>query len=175
MRYCKGHTLIELLFALAIVGVSTAAAVPGWRAWVQKDGESTQLNQLMGEINFARSMAIQRGVTVTLCKSADQKTCSGDWMDGQLIFIDKNRRGQVDDPQSIVRVFRAMQPLGSLQWRGAAHKEYLQFNAEGMSPGHNGTFVYCSENKDARVIVLAASGRARLANDPLACDKRELQ
>lgn len=75
-----GFTVVELVVAIAIVGIiAAAAASPGVRGWMIQRGLSTAVEQLRGDIQRAKLLAIaqQSNCTITLNDpAANQYTIS---------------------------------------------------------------------------------------------------
>jgi type IV fimbrial biogenesis protein FimT len=65
-----GFTLVELLITLMIATILTTLAVPQFRSLVASNRLTTQSNDVIAAINFARSTAIKRNGSVFLCRAA---------------------------------------------------------------------------------------------------------
>lgn len=82
-----GFTLIELLVTISVVAILLAVAVPSFRTVLQNNRMTTQVNELLSDINFARSEAIKRRSNITICSSTTGISCTGgNWRDGRLIM-----------------------------------------------------------------------------------------
>lgn len=101
----QGFTLIELMIVIVIIAVGTAMSV-GLSGVVKKGRLTAQINSMLSSLNFARSEAIKRGQTVTLCSSADEATCavSTDWETGWIVFEDINSDGVLNGNDALIRV-----------------------------------------------------------------------
>lgn len=159
----SGFTLIELLITLTLLGILLALAIPNYQTFITSNRLITQVNQLVVAINFARSEAIKRHTTVTLCASNDGKKCDGFWNKGQIIFIDATDNGQVDTNDKILRIYSALPNTVQLEWR-SLHKDYLQMSASGGTHGQDGTFIYSSTQNPAEIMKISVSqtGRVRI-------------
>jgi type IV fimbrial biogenesis protein FimT len=113
-----GYTLIELITTLTIAGVLTALAVPMLTTFVQNQRLSTQANDLLADLTFARSEAVKRGATITVCKrdaSTTPPNCdtgnTAPWSRGWIVFIDtvNPASGQVDAGETVLRVHDAVE------------------------------------------------------------------
>ena len=95
----QGMTLIELMMAIAVLGILVAIAVPSFRSITASSRTVAATNDLVSALNLARSEALTRSVNAVVCTSSDQATCSGstDWADGWIVFSDRNRNGAVNN------------------------------------------------------------------------------
>lgn len=99
----KGFTLIELIITITIAGILMATAVPGMGNLIRNHRLSGQANDLLADLAFARSEAIKRSVTVTVCKQnassttpACNTTSTAPWTGGWVVFVDTDNDGQID-------------------------------------------------------------------------------
>ena len=87
-----GFTLLELMIALAVLGIVVGIAVPAFTDIIRQNRLAAQSNELLGASALARSEAVKRGSAVTLCPVdlADANACSDDdqWSNGWIVFSD---------------------------------------------------------------------------------------
>src|SRR5882672_7292087 len=101
MRPRTGMTLIELLIVLAISAILLAVGVPMFNATIAGSKTAGAASDLRGALELARSEAIRRGVTVSICRvtapNATPPVCSnaaagifaaGDWASGWVVFVE---------------------------------------------------------------------------------------
>ena len=69
-RY-KGVTLVELLVVIAIAGVLAGIALPSYRNLMISNRISSIVSDFHSNLLLARSEALKRGTTVSICKSAN--------------------------------------------------------------------------------------------------------
>jgi type IV fimbrial biogenesis protein FimT len=70
-----GFTLIELMFTIVVLAVLLGIGVPNFRDFVRNSRLTSAANDLLTDVNLARSEAVKRRVPVTLCKSANGSSC----------------------------------------------------------------------------------------------------
>ncbi|MDH3513266.1 MAG: GspH/FimT family pseudopilin [Gammaproteobacteria bacterium] len=89
----KGFTLVELIVAMTIAAILMAIAAPAMQKFVSSNRLTSQVNDLMGDINLARSEAIKRAVRTGVCVTAvDGTTCAagGNWANGWMVYFDNS-------------------------------------------------------------------------------------
>lgn len=129
----QGFTLIELLVVLAIVAIMMAIGVPSYRFIANTSRVASEVNALVGDMQFARSEAIKRGMSVSLCAAASS-ACTGatSWNSGWIVFTDTNGNGALDTGDAIVRI----QPAFSAdQFTASNSVSAISFNREGYISG----------------------------------------
>jgi type IV fimbrial biogenesis protein FimT len=136
-----------------LIVILMAFTVPNQTFLIQKTNAQVSSAELLRAIQLARSEAILREETVSLCKSDNQQTCSGAWESGYIITT-KNQ---------LLFAFRN-NLRGKIHWRAfPAGREDLQFNALGAPNSENGTFWFCPDKNPAWAIMLSKSGRVRIS------------
>ncbi len=88
----RGFSLLELIMTMSVAAILLTIAVPSFRYVTNSNRVASEVNGLLGDLEFARAEAIKEGVNVTVCASADQQTCSSstDWQTGWIVFADSN-------------------------------------------------------------------------------------
>lgn len=162
MAHFKGLTLLELLVALALLILVTAIAAPPLKDWYQNHQTRRLQIQLLHSLRLARNEAVASGNRVTLCPAADGQ-CQDNWSQQLMVFIDTGGDGdrQADDP---LLLLSPLQSRGALEWRSFRGKNYLQFEATGMTPALNGTLHYCPDEPAVSgfALTLSRTGRSRI-------------
>lgn len=176
----QGFTLIELLVVLAIIGILTALAVPSFNTMLMKRTVRSAALSLVNDIRYARSEALRRSDSVTICNLAPGKldTCAdagkANWANGWMVFSDTNvpgnAKGVFDGTDEIVRV---QQPLANIVTMGSSSpsndKSFLTFQANGRGRSINQTFritpVGTVPADTERVVCVSVQGRVRLMDE----------
>jgi len=158
-RDTLAFSLLELMIVLVVTTVLAIVAIPTAQHLLMDSRQTKQVNQLITAINFARSEAIKKEATVTLCSSADGKRCGGQWRDGQLV--------KIAGSDTILAVFDALPPGDHLIWRSSfGWNNELKMAATGFADGQNGRFIYCPAKQAeqyGREIIVNHAGRARVS------------
>ena len=83
-----GFTLIELMVTLTVIAVLGMVAVPSFNQAFLSNRLTGYANSFAASATYARSEAIKRNSTVTLCRSGDGATCatSGGWQQGWIVL-----------------------------------------------------------------------------------------
>lgn len=179
-----GFTLLELMIAVTVLAIGMSIAVPSFTDIIRRNRLTTQTNNLMSALAIARSEAVKRGTSVTVCPAnaltgpgADQ--CSGvdNWaQNGWIVFSDvRAPLGQVNavamDPANTNDSILQRVPPASEQKIQVANEEeitsltYKQDGTVELPPGTpSTTFTLtpetCRNPDGARELEVIAAGRA---------------
>ena len=99
MERQQGFTLVELLITIVVVSILLATAVPSFMQAIKNNRVTGQANSLVVSMQMARSEAVKRGASTTICAAnADMDDCSGsnDWSTGWIVFSDLNGDSDVN-------------------------------------------------------------------------------
>jgi type IV fimbrial biogenesis protein FimT len=131
-----GFTLFELVVVIAIVGILAAIGTPTFKYVTTSNRIATEVNGLLGDMQYARSLAIKEGQSVTICASTDQTTCSGApaWESGWIVFMDPNINQTHDTGETIMRAQPSF--TGSDRFTGGGTPAFTSatFNRMGYAP-----------------------------------------
>ena len=88
MKRQAGFTLTEMLVVSAIVAILLGIGIPSYKSITNSYRLSSEVNNLLGDLMYARGEAIKEGNYVTVCASSDGATCSGSasWQNGWVVF-----------------------------------------------------------------------------------------
>lgn len=141
MKTEHGFTVIELLIGVAVASVLLALAAPSFSALINSYRLTTLTNDVIAATNLARSEAIKRNRSVTLCRSAnaDANACAnadGRWNNWIIVapVEDVIRRGAPGLFASNVRISSAFNNDG------------VTFAPDG-TPSENAAITLCTEGE----------------------------
>lgn len=107
----SGFSLIELLFVLAIAAIALGIGVPAFSTIFANNRMTAATNDLVSSLHAARSEAIKRQVTVTLCPTADGAgPCldGGSLASGWTVFVDRTGNATIDADDVILQRHAAL-------------------------------------------------------------------
>ena len=100
----RGLTLIELVVTILVLAVLLTLSAPSLTIFIRQNRLSGAANELLSELQLARSEANQRGQRVVLCPSASGSACDGAWGNAtRLVFVDANRNGTPDTGEAVLK------------------------------------------------------------------------
>lgn len=108
-----GMTLVELITAVAVALILMTVGIPLYQGLVANGALVAQTNQLVAALQLARSEAVKRVSTVSVCAVADASAAdpvcasSAAWQQGWLVFLDANANGGRDSGETVLRVWSA--------------------------------------------------------------------
>lgn len=171
MNRDSGFTLLELMIAVAVLGILLALAIPSFLGLIRDSQRSSAVNDLLADMTFARSEAGRRGRDMIVCSNVSGDTCGSDndWGAGWIVFEDSNSSATSsaagkDTSEPVIR--RASGRVASLTVTGnQAFLQFRPFNKRSI-PGGTGTVTFCDPRGAAqsRAIIVASSGRPRVGN-----------
>ncbi len=166
----RGLTLVELLITIVVSAILLSVAAPAFRDFVLSSRISSISEQLYKTLHMARSEAIRRGTTVTICGSKSYSDCDGaDWAAGWIVWVDSNQNAIVDADE----ILNARNNTGTSavlsNGEGVLSITFLSNGFLNMPPGNRRTFTVCDDrsNEQGRQVVVQSFGYA--ANYEFTC------
>ncbi len=170
MRGSAGFTLIEMMVTVAIV-VIVASLATSFGTLVKNNRRTSAVNEFVSALNFGRSEAVTRGMSVTVCRVAAPASCASTvptsstisagctcdsvttrgWETGWILFADIDADGALDADSdgtldaNTEQIFKVHEALGGgMTLRaGASGQNRVIFDTVGASRGSNDTFLLC--------------------------------
>lgn len=177
----KGFTLIELLITIAVFLVLVGLGVPSFMSAIKNSKLNRDYSQLIGSLYLARSEAVKRSGTVTVCARETDDSCGTDWNNGWLVFTDNTQgepgtvgeAGTVDGTDVILSISPPLDgrrlsakgtsfPNPSSAGSSTTQSEII-YSSTGGSSWSGGTFVMCDDRGEEHAVTtnLALTGDIR--------------
>lgn len=175
MKKQLGMTLLEMLVTVAIFGIIAGAAGPSFMSTIERSQIRALNDSVLTFMKLARSEAIARSKTISVCPSNNQSTCSGVWSDGWIVFIDDNADRTMDFPEDELLKVSDQLSAEYLIELVSVVPTIFQFNSQGRAL-ERGTFIVCgpnAEDEGALGIIVNLSGGTRYATDSNSDNIRE--
>jgi type IV fimbrial biogenesis protein FimT len=125
------------MVACFIVGLLLAIGVPSYRFVTASNRVSSEINGLLGDLQYARAEAIRQGVTVSVCAATNATTCANsgtNWATGWLVFSDSSTSGALGTVDTATDVIlRYQKALGGTDTFTADQTiRFITFNRDGF-------------------------------------------
>jgi type IV fimbrial biogenesis protein FimT len=154
-----GFSLIELLMAVAIVGIGLSLALPNVASKVETTRGHTVADSLHVALNQARANAISRSQVHGVCASSDGVRCArtSAWRHQVLVFADGNADG-ARQPNEVVDLVLDLESVAVFTTTG---RPVARFGPDGAAFGANLTLSICTGAGRGERLVIANAGRIR--------------
>lgn len=131
----SGFTLVEVMITLVIAIILAAIAIPQFTSTTQAQRTSSEINNLLNDVQFARSEALKEGQMVSLCISTNGTSCSGSgWESGWIVYSAGAAAGFVVNTSVVLRVQPPFTTTDTITTSPASTTS-LTFNRDGFSSG----------------------------------------
>lgn len=184
----RGFTLTELLVTVVIVGILAGIGVPAMRQFISDQRLGSSTNEFIADLKLARSEAIRRGTTISICKttdataatpSCDTANIGSAWTTGWIVFVDANGgsgssagNGILETGEAVLRIHQSLPSSVSLYGDHSATGTglFITYNASGSttlvptSLNSENQLVVCDTRgpEEARSIIINPIGRVRV-------------
>ena len=189
--HSRGFTLVEMLAVITISAILVALALPSFRSIIRSSQISSTSNAMLASIDLARSEAIRRNATVSVCRSLNPENvapvCSSaagngyaanDWSSGWITFAkapanhqQRGGRSRRRDRRASRRHLRRRARTRLIVESTLPNRQQLAYFSNGLLNGGNlGTFFIdyrdvqvAVRSVQARCLAIEFTGRARVA------------
>lgn len=166
MKAMKGLTLIELLMALAILGVLFGAVLPAFGNILDRSARAAINNELIASLSLARSEALRSRHPTVVCPAlADASGCRSDgaWHHGWMVFVDANQDGALSPGRD--RLLQVHEPLQSATLLSGRSRPRVRYAPNGLNTGSNLSIRLCQAGTVVSAVIVNNAGRPRLEQD----------
>lgn len=159
-----GFTLVELLISLSVIGIMMSVGVPLLLTFMEEVQLKSDTNDMFFSLILARSEAVTRNATVSLCKinpnSPESCDNSKSWESGWIAFVDLDSDGVRDGGEIIFNSYTGMNTNSAVSSTNFSNS--ISYLPSGSS-NTNGTITICVNNNVAKNIFVNATGRPRVS------------
>lgn len=172
MHKQRAFTLLELIIVLVIAGTLMAIGMPSFLNMIKDNRRATEINSFVTALTLARSEAIKRSATISVCQSSTGTSCtnSGQWEDGWIVFINTNSDVPpvVDAGEEVLRVRAALGSGTTVRGTGDFSNS-ISYSSNGFPANvtTGGLFRFCDSRgaTHARAAIISSTGRSKLSQD----------
>jgi type IV fimbrial biogenesis protein FimT len=152
-----GFTVIELMVALAVLAILVALAAPNFNDASLSARLNGFASSLVASAQIARSEAIKRNATITLCTSTDGATCatSGGWEQGWIV-VNEATSSVIHHQQALPTEFKVIEG-------GGAEEIAFLGTVVGMVPASLTVCRATPVGSEERVVTISGTGAAYVA------------
>lgn len=169
-----GFTILELMVTVVVASILLGIGVPSFQGMIRQNRLAAQTNELLAAAAMARSEAVKRGTTVSICpvSAVDQNLCGNDWSNGWLVFSDdQGTVGQFDAdgtlPDDVIIQRWDASTARRITVTNAAVTAVTYRGDGGTTLGAGGATIftvapvrgYCNNAQGARDVTVTATGR----------------
>ncbi|WP_416307581.1 GspH/FimT family pseudopilin [Neptunicella sp. SCSIO 80796] len=163
MKKQYGLTLVELLITIAIVAILATVVAPNVRDMLITNRVVAQLNEVSAMIQYARSTAVNEQTTTIVCPSQDFSSCTTNWSNAKMVFIDANSDGDRNANEEIL----AGTEINESTLITTGPNAVIRFSSTGVTASP-ATILIChnsNEAKFARALTVSLQGRVKTSRD----------
>ncbi len=187
-----GFTLIELIITLAVAAILITVAGPNFLTFIKNNRLTAQANSMVGSLQLARSEAVKRNATVTICRSNNptnvSPTCATGatgatgttvrpeyWGRGWVVFVDNGAKaGTIDAGEVILQQHEALSGGNSLDGTGPSTSTALEmhnvisYGGTGFVTTKAGTLALCDNRNESwgKEIIISTTGHISTISAP---------
>jgi type IV fimbrial biogenesis protein FimT len=173
-QHNTGFTLLELLVALALMGMLAAWGLPNFQALGERSAVTSEVNRIQTALTLARNTAITQRNEVTVCPiNTSRNAClsgTDNWSGEWVVFVGKPS-GNISD-EDIVRFFPPTSGATTTS-KTNVNLTYLYYEPLGGIGYGARTIEVCPAKTDTKQsgkeVFIHPMGRARVGEDPISC------
>jgi type IV fimbrial biogenesis protein FimT len=133
-----GFTVVELMVVVAIVAILAAIALPNFSSSMRSSRVTSQTNDFLTAINLARTEAVARSRSVTICAAdttaGTPASCGTDWSQGWVVIVDTATGASLPDAittGATGNLLRSWAPTNGVQVTAQGAVPFFRFSRRG--------------------------------------------
>lgn len=167
----SGFSLVELMIVVMIASVIGTIGVPAMTETVKNNRVRAQADRILATLNLTRSEAVKRNLPVSICRSSNGTSCTGNWADGWIVFTNADADNTVDaGVDQVIRVYEGLNAGYTLG--GTLDGNSLTYFGDGSYAGGAGIINICSPDANPSqgwALMLNTVGRPRAKQGATSC------
>jgi type IV fimbrial biogenesis protein FimT len=163
-----GFTLIELIVTVTIIGVLAAIAAPAMTNIVKNQRITSQTNDFIADVSFAKSEAVKRGANIVICAAiAAGGACAAptaNYSTGRLVYVDNDNSNTFNAGDQILRQRSPQEGTTNTLMAIGGNVAPIIFTLRGiLTPGSPTNFAVCDDRGPnlGREIQISTTGLSR--------------
>ena len=180
----SGVTLIELMVALAILGILLAIGIPTLRGMSETEAVRGHVNTFFSTLRYARSEAIRNRAQVVICPSTSSESANpicttadtARWHQGWIVFVNRDGDSSFSydaKKDTLLRVQGANNSSGGIEKISGGTPNKLVYRNTGiLLAGGTSSFIFdatSTSERQRKRICISMQGRARISASLTAC------
>lgn len=171
-KFNAGFSLVELVITLTIAGILLALAVPAMQTFILDQRLTTQANDFIADLNLARSEAVRRAASVTVCKQGGTVTSpscstSAAWSAGRVVYVDTDSDSTLDSGETVLRVRESLDGTSNTLNAIPSSTNSIVFAGTGLTTLSSGTEIamrLCDSRGASKAVTvwINSTGRTRI-------------
>lgn len=159
----RGFSLVELMITVLVVAILTAVAWPNFRDFMHRNTVTTQANQVLAALQYARNEAVSRRYPTAVCASASTTStppaCDGgsSFENGWMVWRDSSLSGTpsysatATPADELLRVTSTQTGVSIRSFGGSGTANLIAFDQRGAVIGAAGVtnIVVCAKGKSS--------------------------
>lgn len=157
-----GVTLIELLVAIALLGLIAALGAPNLSSMLERQRAMLLADRFAATLATARAVALAKRQPVMIVPRAQG------WRDGWQLCVDHDDNERCGNADQTIQLTVPAPPGALLQWTSSTAADDIRFAPVGYSRRKTGGFVAGTMRiivgNTIRLVTLSAQGRVRICS-----------
>jgi type IV fimbrial biogenesis protein FimT len=162
----SAFTLIEMMIVIALIAIVAGIAAPNLSMFTKNSALSGASEELLNTLGYAKSEAIKRGGSISICNSAnpsaDQPTCitgTPNWQTGWIMFVDADGDMSFDTGETLLQITQPLKNVDQITVNN--NQKAVRFRSVVLAGSSDTTFTFCNSGATERKVIIDKVGRIR--------------